>query len=419
MAGPTGEADATGRAGLQQRLGAQTRRPGLTRERGADDPGGGRGALRRLGVEHRPQPGLGLGTLAGTVRFWRRQEVSFKAVIERIHPDDRETVEREVRHALANRSDYVGEFRAVLPDGSLRWIASRGRGYADANGTPIRMVGAAIDITERRQSEAALLRQRSELAHLSRVAMLGELSGSMAHELNQPLTAILSNAQAAQRFLAAEEADLGEVRDILMDIVSEDKRAGEIIRRLRLLLRKGELQQQPLDVNEVVQEVLKLVRSDLVNQNVAVQTELEPGLPVVHGDRVQLQQVLLNLVMNGCEAMAGTEKNARQLTIRTDRSEDGSVRISVADCGPGIAPEKLEQIFESFYTTKPHGMGLGLTVCRTIVTAHHGKLWATSKPGQGATVWLALPVGEKGRGAGDEGQGAGDEGRGTREGAIR
>jgi signal transduction histidine kinase len=129
-----------------------------------------------------------------------------------------------------------------------------------------------------------------------------------------------------------------------------------------------------------------------VNQNVTTQTELAPGLPVVHGDRVQLQQVLLNLVMNGCEAMAGTEKGARQLTIHTDRSEDGLVRVSVADCGPGIAPEKLEQIFESFFTTKPQGMGLGLTVCRTIITAHHGKLWASSKPGRGATVWLTLPA---------------------------
>ena len=250
-----------------------------------------------------------------------------------------------------------------------------------------------------------MLRQRAELAHLSRVTMLGELSGSMAHELNQPLTAILSNAQAAQRFLADDQPDLSELRDILGDIVAQDKRAGEVIRRLRLLLKKGEVQQHPLSVNEVVLEVLRLVRSDLVNQNFTAHTELAPGLPLVRGDGVQLQQVLLNLVMNACEAMAGAERDARQFTIRTDRSEDGCVRVSVVDCGPGIAPEKLEQIFESFYTTKAQGMGLGLAVCRSIITAHNGKLWATNNPGRGATFHFTLPAIGQERGTGEEGRG--------------
>jgi two-component system sensor kinase FixL len=232
--------------------------------------------------------------------------------------------------------------------------------------------------------------------------MLGELSGSMAHELNQPLTAILSNAQAAQRFLADDQPDLSELRDILGDIVAQDKRAGEVIRRLRLLLKKGEVQQQPLSVNEVVLEVLRLVRSDLVNQNFTARTDLAPGLPQVHGDGVQLQQVLLNLVMNACDAMAGAATDARQLTIRNDRSQDGSVRVSVVDCGPGIAPEKLEQVFESFYTTKAQGMGLGLAVCRSIVTAHNGKLWATNNPGRGAAFHFTLPVSDKGQVAGGE-----------------
>jgi two-component system, LuxR family, sensor kinase FixL len=235
--------------------------------------------------------------------------------------------------------------------------------------------------------------------------MLGELSGSMAHELNQPLTAILSNAQAAQRFLADDQPDLSELRDILADIVAQDKRAGEVIRRLRLLLKKGEVQQQPLSVNEVVLEVLRLVRSDLVNQNFTACTELAPGLPHVRGDSVQLQQVLLNLVMNACEAMVGAATDARQLTIRTDRSEDGCVRVSVVDCGPGIAPEKLEQIFESFYTTKAQGMGLGLAVCRSIITAHNGKLWAANNPGRGAAFHFTLPAIGREQGAGDEGRG--------------
>jgi len=299
---------------------------------------------------------------------------------------------QEMWECITSGRIWRGEFHNRRKNGELYWEWEVISPLFDSAGKITHFVGVKEDITERKRSEDALLRQRAELAHLSRVAMLGELSGSMAHELNQPLTAILSNAQAAQRFLAGEDADLGEVRDILADIVAEDKRAGEIIRRLRLLLKKGEVQHQPLNVNEVVQEVLKLVRSDLVNQNVTTQTELAPDLPVVHGDRVQLQQVLLNLVMNGCEAMASIERPARHLTIRTDRSEDCSIRVSVADCGPGIAPEKLEQIFESFYTTKPQGMGLGLTVCRTIITAHNGKLWATSKLGRGATVWLTLPA---------------------------
>jgi C4-dicarboxylate-specific signal transduction histidine kinase len=218
------------------------------------------------------------------------------------------------------------------------------------------------------------------------------LAGSLAHELNQPLTAILSNAQAAQRFLAHDQPDLNEVRDILVDIVAEDKRAGEVIRRLRPLLKKGEVQRLPLNVNEVVLEALELVRGDLVNHGVAAQTELAPDLPVLHGDRVQLQQVLLNLVMNACDAMAGAARDDRQITIRTDLAGDGLVRVSVVDSGPGIAPDKLEQVFEPFYTTKPHGMGLGLAVCRTIIMAHGGKLWAANNPGRGASFHFALPA---------------------------
>lgn len=254
------------------------------------------------------------------------------------------------------------------------------------------VLAAIVDITFRKQSEQELAQQRNQLTHLSRVNMLGELAGSLAHELNQPLTAVLSNAQAAQRFLAQDQPDLNEVKDILTDIVAEDKRAGEVIHRLRLLLKKGEVQHQPLDVNEVVQDVLKLVHSDLVNQNFTAHTELASDLPVLHGDRVQLQQVLLNLVMNACDAMANAARDYRQLTIRTRRADDGSVCMSVVDCGAGIAPEKLDQVFEPFYTTKPHGMGLGLTVCRTIVAAHGGKLWATNNLERGATFHVSLPV---------------------------
>jgi PAS domain S-box-containing protein len=319
--------------------------------------------------------------------------VTFENIIQRVHPDDRQGVEREVRRAVADRGEYAAEYRLVLPDNTQRWVTARGRVYPDTHGQPVRMMGATIDITARKQAELEVQQQRGELAHLSRVTMLGELSGSLAHELNQPLTAILSNAQAAQRFLAHDNTDLNEVRDILADIVAEDKRAGEVIRRLRLLLKKGEVQHQPFDINEVVREVLKLVRSDLVNQGVAVEAELAPALPEVNADRVQLQQVLLNLVMNACDAMAGGPAGDHKLIIRTELAGSEGIRVSVADRGVGLASENLEKVFEPFFTTKVQGMGLGLSVCRSIITAHGGKLWATNNPGRGATFQFTLPTG--------------------------
>ena len=222
--------------------------------------------------------------------------------------------------------------------------------------------------------------------------MLGELSGSLAHELNQPLAAILSNAQAAQRFLARNPGDLSEVNAILQDIVDDDKRAGEVIRRLRALLRKEEIEHQPVDVNEIVLEVLRLMRSDLVNRNVSVSVQLAPALPAITGDRVQLQQVLLNLVINGCDALDTLHARDRRLALRTALVE-GQIEVSVTDSGKGIAAEELERVFEPFVSTKPDGMGLGLAVCRTIVTAHAGRIWATRNADTGTTFRFTVPAG--------------------------
>jgi C4-dicarboxylate-specific signal transduction histidine kinase len=242
-----------------------------------------------------------------------------------------------------------------------------------------------VDVSARKQAELETLRQRTELAHLSRVTMLGELSGSMAHELNQPLAAILNNAHAAIRFLAHDQIDLDDLRAMLKEIVQQDERAGEVIRRLRLLFKKGEVQQLPLDLNAVVLEVLKLIPSDLVNQNVIMHTELAAELPLVKGDRVQFQQVLLNLVMNACDAMHGNPRADRRLLVRTELCADKTVRVTVADNGVGMVPEKLEQVFMPFYTTKPHGLGLGLSVCRTIITA----MKCLKRYGLGAKALLA------------------------------
>jgi PAS domain S-box-containing protein len=250
---------------------------------------------------------------------------------------------------------------------------------------------SVVDITERRDLERATARQRDELAHLSRVAMLGELSGSLAHELNQPLTAILSNAQAAQRFLAQSPPRLDKLTEILSDIVKSDHRAGAVIQRIRSLLRKESAQRNPFDINDVVEETLHLMRSDLLNRHVVVRADLGEGLPAVSGDRNQLQQVLLNFMMNGCDAMDGRDMDGG-LLVRTRTTADGNVEFSVADRGTGIPSADLERIFEPFVTTKSHGMGLGLTICRSIVEAHGGRLWATNNSDGGATLHCELPA---------------------------
>src|ERR1035438_9673534 len=224
--------------------------------------------------------------------FTKTEPLTLDLFLQRLHPDDRDGVHQALTQLNNNNPHYEKEYRILPLAGQIRWIASRGRAEFDGAGKPVLVRGVSVDITHRKQAELEAQSRREELAHLSRVTMLGELSGSLAHELNQPLTAILSNAQAAQRFLSRDDADLNEVREILADIVSEDKRAGEVISRLRVLLKKGEAQHQSLDLNEVVQEALKLVRNDLFNHAVSAHLELARDLPAVKADRVQLQQVL-------------------------------------------------------------------------------------------------------------------------------
>ncbi len=250
---------------------------------------------------------------------------------------------------------------------------------------------SVMDLSERIRMERESALQRDELAHLSRVALLAELSGSLAHELNQPLTAILANAQAAVRFLAHVPPNLEEVRDGLANIVESDKRAGEVIRRLRALLRKERSEYGYVDVNEVVLDVLRIIRSDLLNRGVEVDLQLADELPRVYGDKVQLQQVLLNLVMNVSDAMKDVVRG-RELSVRTSLASAAVVTVSVSDVGKGIPAEDMERIFSPFVTSKHDGLGLGLAVCRTIINAHAGTLWAANNAGPGATVSFSLPV---------------------------
>jgi two-component system sensor kinase FixL len=257
-----------------------------------------------------------------------------------------------------------------------------------------RLEGGAViyhqDITQQQRSRLEVERLRRDLTHVGRVTTMGEMAAALAHELNQPLTAILSNAHAGERYLTQAAPPLGEVREILQDVVGDACRAGDVIQRLRSLLRKEEAQFLPLDVNQLIREISVLIHTDAVLRNLAIDLDLVPDLSMVRGDRVQIQQVLLNLVLNGMDAI-GPQGERRRIVIRTLPAE-GAVHVSVRDQGSGIPADKLSRIFEAFYTTKPNGMGMGLAISRSIVEAHGGRIGAENNPDRGATFWFTLPT---------------------------
>lgn len=320
------------------------------------------------------------------------ERIDFARFLQSVHPDHREPTQRAVRHALEVSGEFEAEYPVISLDGATRWVVARGQVERDAAGKPLRVRGVSVDVTERKNAEVELTQQRNEFAHLARVMTLSELSSSLAHELNQPLAIILTNAQAAQRLLAQQPPDLAEVRDILADIVSEDERAGEVIKRLRMLLKPGQTHLQPLNANAIAEDVLRIVRSDFIERGIKVHAKLDESVPPVVGDRVQLQQVLLNLILNAGDAMAANSPPDRRLTLGTAHG-DGTVRVSVSDTGCGLPPD-AERIFEPFYTTKKDGLGLGLPICRSIVGAHHGRLWAEPNVAtrRGATFHVELPA---------------------------
>jgi C4-dicarboxylate-specific signal transduction histidine kinase len=253
------------------------------------------------------------------------------------------------------------------------------------------IIALVLQSRRRRRAELEARRRREELAHMTRVATMGELTASLAHEINQPLAAILSNAQAGTRLLAGDEVQLDEIREILSDIAADDLRAGEVIRRMRTLLRKGEFRPTEVDVNDLVEEVVGLVRGELILQNVALTLDLSPRLRPVHGDRVQLQQVLLNLMMNALDAMKEVPDGGRRVQVRSAPFDANAVEVSVEDTGAGIPAGDLEKCFEPFVTTKAHGLGLGLSICRSIIQAHGGRIGSKNNSGRGATFWFTLP----------------------------
>jgi C4-dicarboxylate-specific signal transduction histidine kinase len=285
------------------------------------------------------------------------------------------------------------DFELARPaaDGGKRYISVSGLPVFDKAGRFIGYRGVSRHITERKRAEEALRDMQMELTHANRLTTMGELAASIAHEVNQPITAAVTYAQAALRWISAEPPDLGEVSEALTLIVREGNRAGEVVARTRALTKKVPARKDTVAINDAILEVIALTRAEAANNSVSVRTQLAEGLPRVQGDRVQLQQVLLNLIINAIEAMRDVGEEERELFISTRNEPDG-VSVEVRDSGPGFAAETLERVFEAFYTTKPGGLGLGLSICRSIIEAYNGRLWASANLPRGASFQFALPA---------------------------
>jgi PAS domain S-box-containing protein len=291
---------------------------------------------------------------------------------------------------LARQGEIASlELRFTRLDGSPIWVQLNGRGVSGPDGETW-LEGLLTDITARKQAETALHRTQAELAHVTRVTTLGELAASIAHEINQPLAAIVADTNASLNWLARDPPDLDSVRETLAAVVKDGHRAAEVIQRIRELARKTDPRRTPVDVSDVVRDVIPLVRTELLTQGAAVRTELADEPLRVAGDRVQLQQVVLNLIMNGLEAMSAVDDRPRELLVRSCRDESGQVLVTVRDSGVGLDPRSIDRVFDAFFTTKTGGMGMGLSIARSIVEAHSGRLWATANADHGATFHVAL-----------------------------
>ena len=273
------------------------------------------------------------------------------------------------------------------PGGEIREIHAIGHPVPGASGDHVEFVGTVMDVTERRRAEE----ERQALAHANRITTMGQLTASIAHEVNQPIAAVVTNAHAALRWLNMKRPNPEEVRQALGRIVKEGRRAGDVISRIRALVTKAPPRKDGLDINDTIREVIALTGSELRRNGTSLQTQLADGLPLVPGDRIQLQQVMLNLILNAVDAMSGSDEGSRELLISTEEDGAKGVRIAVRDWGPGLNPESADRLFDAFYTTKPDGMGMGLSICRSIIEAHGGRVWATTNVPRGAVVQFTLP----------------------------
>jgi C4-dicarboxylate-specific signal transduction histidine kinase len=311
--------------------------------------------------------------------------------LQRIHPDDRAKWQEATDRAVSEKSDYDVEFRILLTDGTVKYIHTVGHPVLDASGDLVQFIGSSTDITERKQAEESLRQAQADLARINRVTTMGELTASLAHEVNQPIAAAVTNANTCLRWLTRDDPDVKEARAAATRIVKDGTRAAEIIKRIRLLFKKGTSERELVDINEVIREMAILLRSEAARNVVSIRTELFADLPQVMADRVQLQQVLMNLMINGIEAMKESD-GTRELAISSQRLQNDEIVVSVADRGVGLPPHETEQIFNAFFTTKPHGTGMGLRISRSIVESHGGRLWAASNLPGGASFCFSLPT---------------------------
>ena len=312
-----------------------------------------------------------------------------------VHREDLDRCLKTYINSFDSRHSFTMEYRLRRRDGEYRWVLDNGGPRFASDGTFLGYIGSCVDISEHKQAEAEARKHREELAHLARVAIMGEMAGSLAHELNQPLTGIVNNASAGRRFIAKGRADLHKLDGLLEAIVEDGRRAGGIIRGIRSMVQKSNPTRSTVNLNDVIAYVLRLVHSDALERHCALVTQADPNLPLVEGDQVQLQQVLLNLIMNAFEAMGATPLSERRVIVRSERISDGRVRVSVRDFGTGLLVDNSERIFEHFFSTKQNGLGMGLAIVRSIVTAHDGELAAVNAQGGGTCAYFSLPgIGE-------------------------
>ncbi len=344
--------------------------------------------------------------LSGDIRYWSEEcyrvqgfdpkggQPRFEEFFQRVHPDDQPRVAEVIERAVREKEDFEFDYRIIHPGGEMRDARSVGHPILSPTGDLVEYVGTIIDVTDRRQAEKERERLReaqADLAHVSRMTTMGELTASLAHEVNQPITAAVNGASTCVRWLTREVPDLGEAREAALGVIRNAKRAADIINRIRSISKKGESKRQLADVNVLIGEMIALLRNEANRYSISIQVNLDANLPKVMADSVQVQQVIMNLMMNSFDSMKDIDR-PRELAIRSRPADDQYLMISVTDSGVGLPSEQANQIFDAFFTTKSHGLGMGLRISRSIVESHGGRLWAANNASHGASFSFTLPI---------------------------